>query len=239
MATAELQATEATDIRPGILTESDEVVGRIGTLVRTLRESMKALGLDRAVEKAAEVIPDARGRLNYIATMTEDAAERSLNAVDRAQPLQDAMDEESRKLAQQWDRMFDSGSDEEAVKALVLDTRAFLESVPESTAATNKELLEIVMAQDFQDLTGQVIKKLMELVHSVEHQLLDLLVDSHYSEEEREEIRRRIYEKAADGNREEAGNESALLNGPQMDPSGDDVVSSQDQVDDLLDELGF
>ena len=157
---------------------------------------MKALGLDRAVEKAAEVIPDARGRLNYIATMTEDAAERSLNAVDRAQPLQDAMDEQSKKLAGQWEQMFDSGSDVEAVKALVLDTRAFLESVPESTAATNRELLEIVMAQDFQDLTGQVIKKLMELVHSVEHQLLDLLVDSHYSEEEREDIRRRIYEKA-------------------------------------------
>ena len=239
MATAEAQTAEDTGVRPGLLTDSDEVVGRIGTLVRTLRESMKALGLDRAVEKAAEVIPDARGRLNYIATMTEDAAERSLNAVDRAQPLQDAMDDQSKTLARQWDEMFDTGSDQEAVKALVLDTRAFLESVPESTAATNKELLEIVMAQDFQDLTGQVIKKLMELVHSVEHQLLDLLVDSHYSEEEREEIRRRIYEKAADGDEEESGGDQALMNGPQVDPSGDDVVSSQDQVDDLLDELGF
>lgn len=239
MAAAELKATETSDGRTGLLTDSDEVVGRIGTLVRTLRESMKALGLDRAVEKAAEVIPDARGRLNYIATMTEDAAERSLNAVDRAQPLQDALNERSKELAGQWDRMFDAGADKDTVKKLVLDTRTFLESVPESTAATNRELLEIVMAQDFQDLTGQVIKKLMELVHGVEHQLLDLLVDSHYTEEEREEIRRRIYEKVAGGNEEDAVDESALLNGPQVDPTADDVVSSQDQVDDLLDELGF
>jgi len=238
MTTAELNATAAKTARFDTIAGSDEVVGRIGNLVRTLRESVKALGLDQAVEKAAEVIPDARGRLSYIATMTEEAAERTLNAVDRAQPLQDEMERRSKGLADEWERLFQSPVDEAEVQALALDTRAFLADVPEKAQATNRELLEIVMAQDFQDLTGQVIKKLMELIIGVEHQLLDLLVDSHYSEEERESIRRRIYEQANMGADAEI-RDASLMNGPQIDTTGDDVVSGQDQVDDLLDELGF
>lgn len=216
--------------------QSEEFVGRIGNLVRTLRNSMKELGLDRAVEKAAEIIPDARGRLSYIATMTEDAAERALNAVDRAQPVQDALEERALALSKDWERWFEVPAELDGVKALVLDTREFLDSVPQSTAATNKELLEVVMAQDFQDLTGQVIKKLMELIVDVEHQLLDLIVDSMYPEQDREEVRRRITEQAG---RASCNEESSLLNGPQIDPAAEEAVSSQDQVDDLLDELGF
>lgn len=233
------QVAAPTKDSSGVLPDgSEEVVGRIGNLVRTLRESMKALGLDRAVEKAAEVIPDARGRLSYIATMTEEAAERTLNAVDRAQPVQDDLEKRSKQLSEQWAHWSEHPAETDAVKDLVLETRTFLDSVPESTAATNKELLDIVMAQDFQDLTGQVIKKLMELVVDIEHQLLDLLVDSHYSKEDREEVRRRIYEQASKP-APASGDETSLLNGPQIDPSAEEVVSSQDQVDDLLDELGF
>ena len=215
---------------------SDEVVVRIGNLVRTLRESMKALGLDRAVERAAEIIPDARGRLSYIASMTEQSAEKVLNAVDRAQPIQDDLNERSKKLAGEWDTWFEKSLDDAAVRELVLDTRSFLESIGESTDATNKELLEITLAQDFQDLTGQVVKKLMELVRDVEHQLLDLIVDSMYPEQDREEVRQRIAEQASKPSPGETG---SLLNGPQIDHQADEAVSSQDQVDDLLDELGF
>jgi chemotaxis protein CheZ len=239
MTTAEVNSTTvATTERLEASADSDEVVGRIGNLVRTLRESVKAVGLDQAMEKAAEVIPDARGRLSYIATMTEAAAERTLNAVDRAQPLQDGMELRSKGLAEEWERLFESSLDEASVRSLAVETRAFLADVPETTQATNRELLEIVMAQDFQDLTGQVIKKLMELIIGVEHQLLDLLVDSHYSEEERESIRHRIYEQANKGPDAE-NSDTSLMNGPQIDATGDDVVSGQDQVDDLLDELGF
>ncbi|TGD73168.1 protein phosphatase CheZ [Mangrovimicrobium sediminis] len=214
----------------------DEFVGRVGNLIRNLRENIKALGVEGAVQKAAEIIPDARGRLSYIANMTEEAAERALNAVDRAQPIQDELEARSQELSERWTHWFGHPLDDDAVRSLVLDTRQFLEQVPKSTAATNQELLEITMAQDFQDLTGQVIKKLMELVVSVEHQLLDLLVDSLYPEESRDEVRARIYEQSevpADDP------EQSLLNGPQVDPTAADVVSSQDQVDDLLDELGF
>jgi chemotaxis protein CheZ len=168
--------------------------------------------------------------------MTEEAAEKTLNAVDRAQPIQEELNQGAVNLGKQWDSWLSSSLDETAVRSLVLDTHEFLASVPRHTDATNKELLEIMMAQDFQDLTGQVIKKLMDLVVDVEHQLLDVIVDSMYPEKEREEVRRRINEQA---NCSSVAEENSLLNGPQINPSASDAVSSQDQVDDLLDELGF
>ena len=64
---------------------SDRILAHIGQLTRTLRDSMRELGLDKHVERAAEAVPDARDRLKYIADMTEQAAERVLSAIDVAQ----------------------------------------------------------------------------------------------------------------------------------------------------------
>lgn len=218
--------------------ESEEFANRVGYLVRTLRESMRELGLEESVAKVAEAIPDARGRLEYIVISTERAADRSLNAVDRARPVQEKLEAESKELAAKWQHWFGQDPEKEAIKSLILDTRAFLEDIPEKAGVIGSELTEITMAQDFQDLTGQVIKKLMELVVRIEHQLLDLLVDSVYPEEGREEVRKRI---SANNNPDESSDDSrgTLTNGPQIDPAASDALSSQDQVDDLLDELGF
>ena len=117
-----------------------------------------------------------------------------------------------------------------------MQTRAFLNAVPASTRATSKELLEIMMAQDFQDLTGQVIQKMMEVIQEVEHQLMQVLLEAVPEGEEREDMQRRLRQQwAADA----ARNQDSLKNGPAIQPGGDEIVSSQDQVDDLLDELGF
>ena len=205
--------------------QSDDLVQRIGQLTRMLRESMRELGLDKEIEKAAEAIPDARDRLSYVATMTEQAAERSLNAIDRAQPLQDSLSEHAKALDDRWQQWFDAPKELDEARDLVSDTRAYLTMVPENTQATQKELLEILMAQDFQDLTGQVIKRMMDVIREIEDQLVQVLIDSVPESEARDSLRRR--------------NEDSLLNGPQVKPESSDVVASQDQVDDLLDELGF
>ncbi|USZ49778.1 protein phosphatase CheZ [Halomonas sp. DN3] len=205
--------------------QGDDLVQRIGQLTRMLRESMRELGLDKEIEKAAEAIPDARDRLSYVATMTEQAAERSLNAIDRAQPLQDSLSEHAKALDDRWQQWFDAPKELDEARDLVSDTRAYLTMVPENTQATQKELLEILMAQDFQDLTGQVIKRMMDVIREIEDQLVQVLIDSVPESEARDSLRRR--------------NEDSLLNGPQVKPESSDVVASQDQVDDLLDELGF
>ncbi len=215
----------------------DDLVVRIGQLTRMLRESMRELGLDKEVEKAAEVIPDARARLNYVASMTEQAADRALNAVDRAQPLQTEIETRAESLDQQWQTWFENPMELDQARQLVNDTRGYLAAVPEMARDTSKELLEIMMAQDFQDLTGQVIKKMMEVILEVENQLLQVLLESVPEGDEREALKQRMEDRnAADTRKRE---EASLVNGPQLSAEGEGIVSNQDQVDDLLDELGF
>jgi hypothetical protein len=50
--------------------------------------------------------------------------------------------------------------------------------VPGHTSFTNAQLLDIMMAQDFQDLTGQVIKRMMDVIQEIERQLLMVLLEN-------------------------------------------------------------
>lgn len=201
---------------------AEELVQRIGSLTRQMRESIRALGLDKNIVKAAEAIPDARDRLGYIAQMTERAAERALNAVDAAQPIQDSLAKHAKGLSQRWDAWFANPVALEEARELVLDNRAYLKLVPQQVSATNSQLMEIMMAQDFQDLTGQVIKKMMVLIHDMDTQLLQLLMDNAPIIEKRVESA-----------------PPAQLHGPEIKLGQTDAVDDQDQVDDLLASLGF
>lgn len=199
----------------------DKVLNQIGHMTRTLHNTLRELGLNKEIEKAASTIPDARDRLNYVATLTEKAAERVLNATDAAQPIVDKMGDESARLAGQWQMLFDKKLDVEQFRNLVMQTQSFLNDVPNQTKATNAHLMEIMMAQDFQDLTGQVIKKIIEVTKTMEQQLVTLLLESAPPEVKAEF-------------------DTGLLNGPVINAAGrSDVVTSQDQVDDLLESLGF
>ena len=208
---------------PAAATSNSEgaLLTKLGQLTRTLHESLRELGYDRLVEQAAASIPDARERLTYVATMTERAAERVLNATDAARPLQDAMGDDATGLAAEWRKVYAGEMGVEQFKALAGATVAFLERVPQDTRATSAQMMEIVLAQDFQDLTGQVIKRINELAHHFEQQLLKLLLES-TPEEQRPP--------GAEG----------LLNGPVVNPDrAGEVVHTQAQVDDLLESLGF
>lgn len=197
-----------------------EMLQRIGHLTRMLRESMRELGLDKGVEKAASAIPDARDRLNYIANMTEQAATRVLNAIDAARPVQDALETDAEALVTRWQSWMDRQLGDDEIRELVGQTNGFLRSVPQKTRDTNQQLMEILMAQDFQDLTGQVIKKVLDVVQLIESQLVSILLDN-----------------APEHLRVEVA--PTLLNGPQINPDHPDVVANQEQVDDLLESLGF
>jgi chemotaxis protein CheZ len=210
---------------------ADRIINRIGHLTRMLRDSMRELGLDQQVEKAAVAIPDARDRLKYVASMTEQAAERALNSIEIAKPLQEQLQRDAEVLDRRWQQWFDDPQSVEAARDIVKDTRAYLQGLPSVTQATNTQLMEIMLAQDFQDLTGQVIKKIMEVVHHIEQQLLQVLLEN-ISAERRAEIQAVIVGTQTSG--------ETLLNGPQVNPEmHSDVVSDQGQVDDLLTSLGF
>lgn len=201
--------------------DSAKMINQIGHMARTLHDTLRELGLNKEIEKAAASIPDARDRLNYVATLTQQAAERVLNATDAAQPILEKVEVESHRLAGQWELLFEKKLDVMQFRDLVMQTQAFLHEVPKQTKATNAHLMEIMMAQDFQDLTGQVIKKIIDVTKAMEEQLVSLLLE-------------------AAPPSVKAEFDSGLLNGPVINAAGrTDVVTSQDQVDDLLESLGF
>jgi chemotaxis protein CheZ len=216
----------ANSVIPDNEIDSNKVINQIGQMARTLHDTLRELGLNKEIEKAAASIPDARDRLNYVATLTQQAAERVLNATDAAQPVLEKMEIESHRLAGQWQMLFEKKLDVDQFKNLVTQTHAFLYEVPKQTKMTNAYLLEIMMAQDFQDLTGQVIKKIIDVTQVLERELLALLVEN-ASPSVKAELSINLAGKG-------------LLNGPVINPKGrSDVVTGQDQVDDLLESLGF
>lgn len=198
-----------------------QVFNRIGQMTRELHNTMRELGHDKALEDTAKAIPDARQRLSYIVQMTEQAASKVLNATEIAKPIQDALQSQSMALELRWEKVFSNQLSPDEFKALAVDTHAFLHTIPQQVSATNDQLMEIMMAQDFQDLTGQVIKKVVDLAQRMEQQLLSVLLESMPAE---------VRVEAPEG----------LLNGPVINAEGrTDVVTSQTQVDDLLETLGF
>lgn len=102
-----------------------DIIARIGSLTRMLRDSLRELGLDQAIAEAAEAIPDARDRLDYVVQMTAQAAERALNSVEASQPHQDAMEKGAKALTQRWDEWFENPIELADARELVTDTRQF------------------------------------------------------------------------------------------------------------------
>jgi chemotaxis protein CheZ len=202
--------------------QEEVVFNRLGHLARQLHDSLRGLGVDKLLEDTAQnMIPDARQRLNYIAQMTEQAASKVLNAADIAKPIQDELIARSETMSKRWDKMFANQLSVDEFKMLAADTRTYFAEAPPKLKITNDQLMEIMMAQDFQDLTGQVIKKIVDVVQGMETQLLSVLIEAMPEQRKAE---------APDG----------LMNGPVISSAGrSDVVTSQAQVDDLLESLGF
>ena len=198
------------------------VFNRIGHMARALHDTLSQLGYDKFLEQTVSALPDAKDRLTYIANLTEQAACRVLNATDIASPVVDDIENSSKALGTRWDKVFANQLSTEEFKALASETRDFLnKKVPQKTQETHAQLTEIMMAQDFQDLTGQVIKKVVSLAQDLESGLMNLLVEVMPETKRTQEV-------------------ASLMNGPVINSEGrTDVVVNQKQVDDLLDSLGF
>ncbi len=200
----------------------EKVFQRVGHMARQLHDTLRELGYDKMLNQTMEALPDAKDRLTYIASLTEQAACKVLNATDIANPLVESLESDAAALAQRWDRLFANQMGVDDFKALAAETRAFLkDQLPSRTGGAKAQLMEIMMAQDFQDLTGQVIKKVIAVAQDLESQLMNALIEVMPGERRTESV-------------------NSLLNGPVISAEGrTDVVVEQQQVDDLLDSLGF
>ena len=206
----------------GVWPGQDKVFQQVGQMARQLHDTLGNLGFDDLLKNTVAALPDAKDRLAYIANLTEQAACKVLNATDIANPLQDELEAGSALLAAKWDKLYANEISVDEFRLLAAETRAFLKNaVPQRTVATKEQLLEIMMAQDFQDLTGQVIKKVVAVAQDLESQLMCVLIETMPGEKRTESV-------------------NSLLNGPVISTAGrSDVVGSQQQVDDLLESLGF
>ncbi|HEY8023282.1 MAG TPA: protein phosphatase CheZ [Burkholderiaceae bacterium] len=182
------------------------VFERLGVIVRSLHDTLHEIGADKVLSEAASEFPSARERLLHIANLTEKAANIVLSKVEETIPLQDKVIESAAKL---------QTADEASLSP---DTREFLETSSSNAKETRAALSDIMMAQDFQDLTGQLIKKVVTLLEKTETELLRLLIDA-----------------APPGTIKDVKKEE-LMAGPGA-PGG--VALEQSSVDDLLADLGF
>jgi chemotaxis protein CheZ len=193
---------------------SEEVYQQIGTITRLLHDTMQQLGVMPKLQVATEGLPDARSRLTYIANKTADAANKVLNSVDQAKAEHAAISAATREMAE----AIVANPVKAVATGAVLN---FVKEVDTRTASIDSHLTDIMMAQDFHDLTGQVVAKVVTLANDLEDSLVKLLVQ--VVPPDRREL--------VDPN---------VLNGPVVNAEGrTDVVTNQGEVDDLLASLGF
>jgi chemotaxis protein CheZ len=203
---------------------SPEVFQQLGQITRQLHDTLTQLGVMPRLQEAANGLPDARSRLSYIAKKTGDAADKVLNLVDMAKAEHNSISEQTRAMA--------AAIVADPVKAVATGAvMNFVSDVEASTARIDAHLTDIMMAQDFHDLTGQVVAKVVSLATDLEDSLVKLLVQAAPAEQTAKLI-------AHIG--APAPVLTAELSGPVVNPEGrTDVVADQGEVDDLLASLGF
>ncbi len=210
-----MKMEDIANMRPAdALAVSPEVFQQLGSITRLLHDTMQQLGVMPKLQTATEGLPDARSRLSYIATKTAEAANKVLNTVDAAKIEHRQISEATRAMAQ----LIVADPVKAVASGAVMN---FVHEVEASTKRIDDHLTDIMMAQDFHDLTGQVVAKVVTLANDLEDSLVKLLIQV-----------------VPEGVREQV--DPSVLNGPVVNPEGrTDVVSDQGEVDDLLASLGF
>ncbi|WP_333607824.1 protein phosphatase CheZ [Arsukibacterium sp.] len=215
-----------------IVPGSSELFAEVGKLTRQLHDSLKNFQVDPALNNLLEEdIPDAKKRLNHVIDMTEQAANRTMDAVESCLPIADQLTQQLQKLQPEWQRLMQRQLSLPDFKQLCHGMDGFLQQASLDSATLNALLTDVLMAQDYQDLTGQILRRVIELVREVEESLIGLLTAFGQSNLTQEVKARPAKAKT------KAAHEAE---GPIIDAAErDDVVSGQDDVDDLLSSLGF
>jgi chemotaxis protein CheZ len=207
---------------------NSELFAEIGKLTRQLHDSLNNFQLDsRLNDLATADIPDAKERLNYVITRTEEAANRTMDAVESIFPVVDTIQKQIKAVNPLWQKLMHNKLDLPEFKSLCIDIDILLKTTDKESVRMHALMTDVLMAQDFQDLTGQVIRKVIDLVREVEDSLIGMLTAFGISSEG-----------SSEPSKPKVGDN--LVEGPIVNAAQrDDVVADQDDVDDLLSSLGF
>lgn len=199
----------------------------VGRLTRQLHDTMNSFALDsKMVELTSKDIPDAKERLHYVIAMTEQAANQTMEVIEHLTPISQELSDQANELSNKWDRFLAKDMPFEEFKNMSQEITVHFAQTKERVASVQTGLTDILMAQGFQDITGQIIRRVIDLVQEMEHSMVELVRLS--------------------GGKMKAGVASVVtepeLPGPVVpgvDDKANDVATSQDDVDDLLSSLGF
>jgi len=199
----------------------------IGKLTRRLHEALNSFQLDsRITNIAASEIPDAKDRLNYVIERTEEAANKTMDKVDHCNQLADVISKDSQELLQEWQKLYRRELEPGDFRKLCKRIESHLQKNKNTADELHSGLSDVLLAQDYQDLTGQVIRQVITLVHDVEESMVNVIrmfgnMDGYAAAKNQETVTK--------------GVEGPVINKEKRN----DVVSGQDEVDDLLSSLGF
>ena len=200
----------------------------LGKMTREIHDSIMNFRMDSRISDLASVdIPDAKDRLEYVITMTEKAANTAMAVIEEGSPVAEKLGGQASELKVQWEKFRRRELSPEELRTMGHDVEGFFDESEQMMSKLLSGFTEILMAQDFQDLTGQIIRQVITLVNEIETNLVELikiqgetLVREDTETETKEETR---------------------LEGPQVPgkETSSDVMKGQDDVDDLLASLGF
>ena len=206
------------------------VFDKVGELTRELHDTLVSFQNDtRLVDMAGQDLPDAQNRLSYVIEMTDKAANKTMDAVDACFPIADQLIVELESIMPNWQKLMSRDLALGDFKTLCHLLDNIFKTSESRALMLRGALTDILMAQDFQDLTGQIIRRVIVLVQEIELKLVGILRVCHNGD----------FEANADENDENV-NKAIQAEGPILNPEDrDDVVNGQDDVDDLLSSLGF
>lgn len=205
----------------------------LGRLTRRLHDAISSFHIDMHINKENQNeisrIVDASDRLNYVISLTEQAANKTMDKVEEAVPAANLIQETAENLKPEWDKVLKGEIDPKQFRELHSRMGLFIDGTILASKGLNKSLSDILLAQDYQDLTGQVLKRVITLVQEVEQSLVDLV-----------KMAASVEQLAGIKNAEKSVDMSIVAEGPAINKEQrNDVVKGQDEVDDLLSSLGF
>lgn len=205
---------------------SGNIFDEVGRMTREVHDTLRSFAEDERLGAfTQEEMPDARDRLRYVITLTEQAATRTLSITEEATPIAEQIVDRSQRLKGELAKVAASEADNPRLGSVVDSMARYLDSTTRRGEQLKAQLTEVMMAQEFQDLSGQLLMRVIDLLEQLEEKLVGLLQIT--APVRGASTPERQAERAEDGV------------GPQLPNATDNVVKNQDDVDDLLESLGF
>ncbi len=207
---------------------NDSIYQQIGKITRGLHDAISNLELQNG-ESGPDEGRDVHARVGYVIKLTQEAANKTMDLAELATPIAAELGSESTKLRQEWKKLGARQLSAEEFRSLYRRTDDFLGYAEGKSSQLHSYLTDIVVAQGYQDLSGQVLYKIMNMLEATEHDLVTLVAMAGRMQD--------VSGIDPEMETKSSTEKDIVAEGPIPDAAS--TLNSQDEVDDLLSSLGF